>query len=119
MIVQTPFSGSLVGEVAVFPNPFTPNGDGVNDAVEFTFPVFKVQGQKPLVLEVYDLGGWRVQRLEKLVAHAAGLQHLSWDGRDAGGKLAPPGLYLCRIGLPVEARTIDQPMVAKLVASVY
>jgi hypothetical protein len=119
LIVQTPFSGDLVGEVVVSPNPFTPNGDGVNEAVEFAFPVFKVQGQKALVLEVYDLGGRQVRRLEQQVAHAAGLQRLSWDGRDGEGRLVPPGLYLCRVSLPVDAGEIDQPAVAKLVACAY
>jgi len=119
MRVQTPFDGELLGQVEVFPNPFTPNGDGINDAVELSFPVFKVLGPKLLVLEVYGLDGRRVLRMEKQVEHAAALQHLRWDGRQQGGGLAPPGLYLCRVGLEVDNRTIHSPMVAKLVTCVY
>ena len=97
----------------------TPNGDGINDTVELVFPVFKVLGSKSLVLEVYRLDGRLVRRQEKAVAHAAGLQRLSWDGRDRDGRLLPPGLYICRVGLEVEDQSADQPLTAKLVASVY
>jgi hypothetical protein len=119
MTVQTPFEGRLLGAVEVSSNPFTPNGDGINDAVELVFPVFKVLGSKSLVLEVYGLDGILVRRQEKAVAHAAGLQHLSWDGRDRDGRLLPPGLYICRVGLKVEDQSADQPLTAKLIASVY
>ncbi len=119
MTVQTPFEGRLLGAVEVSPNPFTPNGDGINDTVELVFPVFKVLGPKSLVLEVYGLDGILVRRQEKAVAHAAGLQRLSWDGRDRDGRLLPPGLYICRVGLEVEDKNAEQPLIAKLIASVY
>ena len=119
MTVFTPFDGDLLGAVEVSPNPFTPNGDGINDVVELVFPVFKVMGSKSLVLEVYGLDGGLAQRLEKPVAHAAGFQRLVWDGRDSSGRLVPPGLYICRVGLEVDDETIAQPVVVRLVASVY
>ena len=81
MAVQIPLDGGLIGEMEVGPNPFTPNGDGINDAVEFAFPVFKVQGQKTMLLEVYSLSGRLVRRLESPAVHAAGLQRLVWNGR--------------------------------------
>ena len=118
MTVFTPFDEEVLGEVEAAPNPFTPNGDGLNEVVELVFPVFKVQGAKTLVLEVYRLDGVLVQRREESVVHAAGLQRVVWDGRGRDGKLLPPGLYLCRVGLEVDAEGV-QPMVAKLVASVY
>lgn len=119
MAVLAPFDGSLLSEVGVSPNPFTPNGDGINDVVEFTFQVFKVQVQKLLVLEVYGLDGQLVQRLEKPVKHAAGRQRLIWDGHDNNGRLLPPGLYICRIDLKVDAESIEKPNAAKLVSLVY
>jgi hypothetical protein len=119
MTVRTPFDGRLLGAVEVLPNPFTPNGDGINDTVELVFPVFKVLGPKLLVLEVYGLDGTLVQRQEKALAHAAGLQRLSWDGRDRDGRLLPPGMYICRVGLRVDDQRGDQPLTAKIVASVY
>ena len=119
MTVQTPFDGGLLGAVQEISNPFTPNGDGINDAVEFAFPVFKIQGGKTLVMEVYELSGRLVQRLEQQVEHAAGRQRLRWDGRDLQGKLTPPGLYLCKISMDVDADNVSQPTVTKVVASIY
>ena len=116
--VLTPFSGGLLGEVAMSSNPFTPNGDGINDVVELVFPVFAVQGAKALVLEVYGLDGQRVRQMAPVVAHAAGVQRLTWDGRDDQGRLTPPGLYLCRVGVEVDAEG-EQTMITKLVASAY
>ena len=118
LTVLTPFTGSLLGEVEVSSNPFTPNGDGVNELVELVFTVFKVQGSKPLLLEVYSLDGQRVREVQQPVEYAAGRQRVVWDGRDDGGRLLPPGLYLCRVGLDVDAEG-EQPIVVKLVASVY
>ena len=87
--------------------------------VTLVFPVFKVLGSKALVLEVYRLDGVLIRRQEEAVVHAAGLQHLSWDGRDGDGHLLPPGLFICRVGLRVDDQRGDQPLTAKLVASVY
>ena len=117
--VFTPLDRDFLGAVVVNPNPFTPNGDGINDAVEFTVPVFKVLGPKVLYLEVYRLDGRRVQRVEQAVGQAAGPHRLVWDGRDRNGRLAPPGLYLCRVGLDIDAEDVDPPQVTQLVASVY
>ena len=119
LVVQTPFGGGLVGDVEVAPNPFTPNGDRINDQVQFSFPVFKVQGGKALILEVYDLSGRLVQRVEKTVDNVSGKQSVSWDGRDAGGELLPPGIYLCRVGLDVDDESAGRTMVAKLVNVAY
>ena len=100
-------------------NPFTPNGDGINDAVKFVFPVFKMPGQASLILEVYALDGSLVHRRAQPVAHAAGVQEVSWDGRDRDGVLLPPGLYICRVGPEVDAESIGESTVATVVASVY
>ena len=107
-----------MGTVEVSSNPFTPNGDGVNDEVLLQFSVYKVQGDKPLLLEVYSLDGELVQRVEQLVLSTTGSQQVRWDGRGQSGQLMPPGLYVCRVGVEVDAEG-KEPMVAKLVASVY
>lgn len=118
LTVFTPFTKAVLGAVTASSNPFTPNGDGINDVVELAFPVFQVQGAKALVLEVYGLDGERVQRIEQAAATAAGHQRLTWDGRDHTGRLLPPGLYLCRVGVEVDAEG-EQTTSTKLVASVY
>ena len=116
--VLTPLGGGLLGEVIASSNPFTPNGDGINDVVELVFPVFAVQGAKALVLEVYGLDGQRVRHKAPVVGHAAGVQRVTWDGRDDQGRLTPPGLYLCRVGVEVDAAG-EQTTITKLVASAF
>ena len=118
LTVFTPFTKAVLGEVVASSNPFTPNGDGINDVVELAFPVFQVQGAKALVLEVYGLDGRSVQRIEQAAETAAGVQRLTWDGRDRQGRLLPPGLYVCRVGVEVDAED-EQTTGTKLVASVY
>ena len=119
LTVLTPVAGGLVGDMEVVANPFTPNGDGINDAVKFVFPVFKMPGQASLILEVYALDGSLVHRRAQPVAHAAGVQEVSWDGRDRDGVLLPPGLYICRVGPEVDAESVGESTVATVVASVY
>ena len=119
LTVLTPVAGGLVGDMEVVANPFTPNGDGINDAVKFVFPVFKMPGQASLILEVYALDGSLVHRRAQSVAHAAGVQEVSWDGRNQDGVLLPPGLYICRVGPEVDAESIGESTVATVVASVY
>ena len=119
LTVLTPVAGGLVGDMEIVANPFTPNGDGINDAVKFAFPVFKMPGQTSLILEVYSLDGSLVHRRAQSVAHAAGVQEVSWDGRDQDGVLLPPGLYICRVGPEVDAEGIGESTVAAVVASVY
>ena len=119
MTVLTPVGGGLLGDLEVVGNPFTPNGDGINDAVKFVFPVFKMPGEVELVLEVYGLDGGLLHRRLQAVAHAAGVQEVSWDGRGGDGQLLPPGMYICRVGPEVDSRDIDEPKVARVVASVY
>ncbi len=118
LTVFTPFTKAVLGEVAASSNPFTPNGDGINDVVELAFSVFQVHGAKALILEVYSLDGQTVQRIEQAAATAAGVQRLTWDGRDRQGRLLPPGLYVCRVGVEVDTEG-EQTTSTKLVASVY
>jgi hypothetical protein len=97
--------GGLVRPAAVVPNPFSPNGDGINDQVCFAFDLFLVLRRVTPELTVYEMTGREVQRLEA-VANTAGRVEIVWDGRDADGCLVPPGnyLYRLRIGSDEEAR---------------
>lgn len=77
-----------VGEpaVEVVPNPITPNGDGMNDVVEF-----KRDGGIPAdwVIHIMDRNGIILRTL------TGGADR--WDGRDADGRLQLPGVYLYTI----------------------
>lgn len=66
-----------------YPNPFTANGDGVNDIVMFTYPYMAV-GRG--IIRIFDLRNELVWE--------SGEGYVSWDGRSNAGEIAAPGLYL-------------------------
>jgi len=79
----------------VTPNPFSPNGDGVNDDAAFDFSLMLFLEPARVELEFTTLAGTVVRRLEP-VSRSVGRHELHWDGRDDSGRLVPPGLYIYR-----------------------
>ncbi|MCD6418021.1 gliding motility-associated C-terminal domain-containing protein [bacterium] len=75
------------------PNPFTPNGDGVNDYCQFTFDGL---GSESAVLRIFDIHSHEVRRIE-VPAGLSAKQHARWDGRDNNGNPLPEGIYLYTI----------------------
>ena len=94
LLPDLPGQSALVGDVKIAPVAFTPNGDGVNDAVEVSFTVFKAQGIQPRV-QIFDVAGRLVAQLAG--SEGVGRWHFRWSGQAANGALALPGMYLCRI----------------------
>ena len=92
--------------VRAHPRVFTPNGDGVNDFTVIEFTLTKVAEPRRVDVEVFDLSGRRVSRLntERLTGGRYVHPLLSkeqarfvpgfWDGLDESGELVPPGIYL-------------------------
>ena len=74
-------------------NPFTPNGDGVNDQLKISFDLFLILEQVQVQIDIFDLSGRQVTQVGP-VGHTAGTTEISWDGKDSSGNLLPPGLYL-------------------------
>jgi hypothetical protein len=93
----------LFGRLEIVPPAFTPNGDGVNDAAAIELDVFVIEGAQRLAATVHDLRGRRVRDLSLETAHPSGGHRIWWDGRDDGGELVPPGIYLVRVGLAPDA----------------
>ena len=83
------------------PNPFTPNDDGINDKVTFSFDLFLVLSQVNVQVEIYDLSGRRIAQIQTDGSTAGSLQ-VEWDGRDSQGQIAPPGIYLYRLAIDVD-----------------
>lgn len=72
------------------PNPFTPNGDGFYDKVEFAFPgLGEVEG----VIKIFTLGNLKVREIE-VRAGAGAKQAATWDGTDNAGEPLLQGIYL-------------------------
>ena len=100
MLPDLPASGSLIGDLSFSSPVVTPNGDGVNDAVEVRFIVLKTTDAVPQI-EIFDLSGRVVTALS---AEADGLaRRFSWSGRDAAGQVVAPGVYLFRIDLGAQS----------------
>jgi hypothetical protein len=88
-------SENLVSNFKAAPNPFTPNGDGVNDEMTVLFDVQRLLTPKPVRLEIFDLNGRRLRLIERHLSSGGYSQQ--WDGRADGGQIVPPGLYVLRI----------------------
>lgn len=66
-----------------YPNPFTPNGDGINDIVSFTYPYMAMGIAR---IKIYDVENNPIYESEPGAS--------IWDGRCNDGRIAVPGLYL-------------------------
>lgn len=102
LIVRTSFAGDLLGPVEVAPNPFSPNGDGINDQVQITYSLLRLTRDVPIEVEVYNLAGEQVRKLRGEPG-ASSFYRLVWDGRDDGGEMAAPGLYIFRIAVDADS----------------
>ena len=80
----------------------TPNGDGANDRVEISYELFRLPEAVGVAIEVYGLDGRRLARVP-VGSQASGPQTARWDGRDADGRLLPPGTYLLNLSLDAES----------------
>ncbi len=84
--VLEPFDVEPPEEMAVEPNPFTPNGDTFNDQVTFQVTEF---GLLEPVLRIFSFEGRLIRTVVDL---ADGL--MIWDGLDESGRDQRPGVYL-------------------------
>ena len=72
--------------VSVFPDPFTPNGDGYNDYAEFIF--LESENLNP-VIQIFNLRGMPIRELSDRTGEA-----YQWDGTDSDGNDVEPGVYI-------------------------
>ena len=82
----------------------TPNGDGVHDELRTAYALYGLPEEVPVELAVYALDGRRVATLSQ-GWQTAGPQTALWDGRDAEGRVLPPGVYLVSVALQSERGT--------------
>lgn len=74
------------GEMTVRSNPFTPNGDGINDIVTFNFEQLSITDPQ---LRLYDVSGRMIITIQERVGFT-----IVWNGMDRFGNQAQPGVYL-------------------------
>ncbi len=102
-------SDRLIDDLRLSSRVLTPNGDGLGDALEVDFVVYKADGIEPQA-HIVDLSGVRRARLLPLARGAR--TGFRWDGRDDAGVTVPPGLYMLHLdvgastGSGVVVRTI-------------
>ena len=80
--------------------------------------VFHVEGEKPIVLEIFDLSGRRVRDLTRVQSNPSGDHTFVWDGRDESGRLPPPGNYIIRAAFIADG-AIGTVSRARIVGLVY
>ena len=89
--------GQLLGQVQAAPNPFTPNGDGINDEAVIHYNLLALSTPRPVEVALYDLSGRRVRVLFAGEEANGRYTDKAWDGRDDQGRAVPPGLYVARV----------------------
>ena len=77
------------------PNAFSPNGDGVNDNLEF-----KVGGGEIYSILIYNRWGRLLKEIGPDVSF--------WDGTDLNGNLVPDGTYFYIISVEMINQTTDK-----------
>ena len=98
--------GRLLDVLQIEPPVLTPNGDGINDNTIVGIDVFQVRGSNAHIsVQVFDLAGVRVRDLSQTAPSPSGRHQIPWDGRDDGGGLVAPGIYIVRAGVDVDAST--------------
>ena len=99
--VRTTFLKRLLTDIQVEPVSFTPNGDGINETVGFSFNLLQLTGVAPLKLLIFDLSGQLIRVVHEGVQQS-GRFSFTWDGMDVDGQRVPPGLYVYQISVEAE-----------------
>ena len=103
-----------LGALSVDPGVFSPNGDGINDVVEVGCDVLNLSGPSSVECWVYDVSGRRVGLVDESWL-GSGRYVGVWDGRDEGGALLPPGLYVVDLRVETDQGTTQRQAVISLV----
>ncbi|MCY3791162.1 MAG: gliding motility-associated C-terminal domain-containing protein [Gemmatimonadetes bacterium] len=100
MLPELAEHGQLIDALELASPVITPNGDGINDALDMRFVVFKLDAATP-TLVLYDLAGRQIAAVESTPT-ATG-HRFTWTARDEAGAVVAPGMYLYRLDLGAES----------------
>lgn len=115
LAVAVSLGETIVAGGRIVPNPFTPNGDGVNDLASIHYQILKLTKEVPVSASIYDLSGRLVRDLYS-GTDVSGIYALDWNGLDNSGRLVAPGLYISRISVDADRGAGD---LVALIAVVY
>lgn len=90
-----------VKDISIYPNPFTPNDDGINDVANFLLPD-SLMGNT--IVKIFGVTGNIVKEISTNETTI-----MNWNGFDQDGRLVRPGVYLYLImvnGEPFKKGTI-------------
>ena len=117
LVVSALGANDLVRDMQIQPNPFTPNGDGINDMATIGFSLFRVFEPRPVSVRIVTLAGREVKRFEQNLL--GGRRLVQWDGRDDGGTLVPPGLYIVQVHGRADQQGLASTRRSRVVSVVY
>lgn len=98
----------LIIRSKVTPNPFSPNGDGINDVAKFEFYLGNIAQPSSIIgiqirdlsVKIFDLNGRIIRTVyDKNTGADAFISDkgIDWDGRDDSGRIVRPGVYVYQI----------------------
>ena len=117
MTLSVPVGNQILGDVVLRPNPFTPNGDGINDELAIDFSVFHVSQTRQAHVRIYELSGRQIWTGGVRVV--GGAQQIRWNGTDMTGQIVPPGLYICQSDLGADSHQAESTTLSQVVAVAY
>ena len=99
--------GRLIDAFETVPNIITPNGDDINDEVAVVYNILSLTKAGRVTVQIYDLAGRLVHTLHD-DDERSGRYFLEWDGLDAEGNRALPGIYLLSVSVEGDSRNDAQ-----------
>ena len=114
--ISVPLSNRVIQGVQIGPNPFTPNGDGINDQATVRFALGNLNVAREIGIDIFDLSGRQVWSNSRL---GFGQQEFTWDGRDSQGSAVSPGIYICTINANVDTKAAPNTSTVHLIAVAY
>ncbi len=104
-VFTTDVPDKLIVDLQINPNPFTPNGDGLNDRTQISFFLANLNVERNLKIQIFDLTGKLVKTIydgqSKAFAYISS-NSFTWDGKDDSGKMVRPGVYLLRVSIEAD-----------------